>query len=125
MTNTERLVTQRFSVLITGTILSDELTADTLGAEFAGTSHCGSDGVLIPGVVVWENVTVTRTGNDPKDVAIAATVLAHERVQGGGEYAGEAVTVQFIADYVTNTGDFFFGHGDEFSPDGIQVLQAM
>lgn len=113
MTN---LMTRRFSALITGTMLgSDSVVPGNLAEEFSGTSDVHSWGVLVPGVLVWQNVTVTEDANNPGEVTIVAELLGTDTVTGG-DYKGDEVTELHISSYILGAGDYLLGAGDVFSP---------
>lgn len=117
---TDRLLTRRFSALITGH-LGDDVAPQELADGIAETSHCGSNGVLVPGVLTWENVTAE--GDGLGGVTITAELLACDLVPGG-DYEGDEVTEDHVADYITNAGPYWYGQGDEFFPDTVIITRT-
>lgn len=116
-----QMMTRKFSVLITGTLLG-AVAAEDLAEEISGTTHCGSHGVLVPGVQVWQDVTVTPSASgDPDAVTVTAELLGTDTVPMG-EYAGQEVTEEFVTEYLMGAGDFLLGAGDTFSPDSVTVV---
>lgn len=116
-----QLMTRRFSALITGTMLgSDSVVPANLAEEFSGTSDVHSWGVLVPGVLVWQNVTVTE--GTPGEVTVAAELLATDHVTGG-DYKGDEVTELHISSYILGAGDYLIGAGDVFSPNTAVVTR--
>lgn len=118
---TEKLMTRRFSALITGDLMG-EMTAADLAEGIAETTHCGSWGVLVPGVLVWQNVTVTPGDDD--EVTIVAELLATDHVTGG-DYRGDEVTESHIAEYISGAEAYWYGHGDEFFPMSVTITRIM
>lgn len=113
------VTTRRLAVLVTGDLLAD-WSPQEFAEEVAGTSFCGSNGVLVPGCPVVQNVTVTYGEGD--EVTLAAEFLAYDHVPAG-DYQGDEVTEEFVSSYILGAGDYWFGHGDEFSPTTAQVLR--
>lgn len=114
-----QMMTRKFSVLVTGTLLG--AAAGDLAEEISGTTHCGSHGVLVPGVQVWQDVTVTPSASDPDEVTITAELLGTDTVPSG-EYAGQEVTEEFVTEYMMGAGDYLLGAGDTFSPESVTVV---
>ena len=114
-------MTRRFSALITGALMGG-LPASELAEGITNTSHCGSHGVLVPGVLVWQNVTVTPGEGD--EVTIVAELLANDNVTGG-DYQGDEVTESHIAEYIAGAEAYWYGHGDEFFPYSVTITRTM
>lgn len=110
------------SVLITGTLLGED-SAQDIADYFAGTSYCGSGGVLVPGCEIWQNVSASSSPRDPQQLTITAQILAEHTVTRG-DYVGQLVTPEFVTEYITGAGDYLLGQGDLFSPDAVTVTEA-
>lgn len=117
---TEKLMTRRFAILIAGA-LGDDIAPAELADGIAETSECGSHGVLVPGVLVWQNVTATADGHG--NVTISAELLATDNVTGG-DYKGDEVTEEHISSYIMGADAYWYGQGDEFFPTSVTVTQT-
>lgn len=117
------VMSRRMSVVIAGDLLGDN-TPDNLRETILGTSDCATWGVLIPGLPVVEEVTVTRMADEPDGVVITATFVGHEVVQDG-DYKGDAVTEDFVASYIMGAEAYWCGHGDEFFPFSVVAVQTL
>lgn len=116
------LLTKSLSVVITGELLGEE-SAQEVAEYFAGTSQCGSGGVLIPGCEVWQNVSATSSPNNPQECVITAQILAYDEVPADNTngYAGDLVTPEFVESYILGAENYLLGQGDIFWPDSVLV----
>lgn len=112
---TSNVVTRRFSLLMTGEVMGDMAPAQL--AEGLAATSC--PGVLVPGVLIWQKVTVTPGADS--DVTVTAELLSADAVWHDGDVT--IVTEDHIAGYILGAESYWYGQGDEFCPHAVTVLR--
>lgn len=70
---------------------------DTTAPEFFTAYIAGADGLIVPGVLSWDNVAATIVGDT---VTITADLTTEDVVTNNADYKGAEVSEDFVSSYI-------------------------
>lgn len=114
-------------ISIVADVVLEEYDCYPVAAEYVRDYIAGTDQQLIvPGVISWDNV-VTADGvreDGERFVTITADLTTEDVVTGNEEYNGDAVTTDFVRDYIAGADVYWLISGALLAPKDQIVVTA-